>query len=154
MWSSKAPTILLQEYWLRIGTGRATITATWQNSPRATNANSLPTSLSKLTRLPRRLPALTFPPPILSASVWHSTFPCSTTRFSIHPIKRAILPSKHSMTPLLVSCARDRPLLYLLITVRLELDTLSEDSYKDSTLIMQLLRDNLVHIPLILQSAM
>lgn len=26
-----------------------------------------------------------------------------------------------------------------------ELDTLSEDSYKDSTLIMQLLRDNLVY---------
>ena len=29
-------------------------------------------------------------------------------------------------------------------TLLLELDTLSEDSYKDSTLIMQLLRDNLV----------
>lgn len=29
----------------------------------------------------------------------------------------------------------------------LELDTLSEDSYKDSTLIMQLLRDNLVGMP-------
>jgi 14-3-3 protein epsilon len=28
-----------------------------------------------------------------------------------------------------------------------ELDTLSEESYKDSTLIMQLLRDNLVSIP-------
>lgn len=28
-----------------------------------------------------------------------------------------------------------------------ELDTLSEESYKDSTLIMQLLRDNLVLIP-------
>ena len=31
-----------------------------------------------------------------------------------------------------------------LLTPRAELDTLSEDSYKDSTLIMQLLRDNLV----------
>ena len=28
-----------------------------------------------------------------------------------------------------------------------ELDTLSEESYKDSTLIMQLLRDNLVSLP-------
>ena len=30
-----------------------------------------------------------------------------------------------------------------------ELDTLSEESYKDSTLIMQLLRDNLVNCPTI-----
>ena len=35
---------------------------------------------------------------------------------------------------------------YLLITFA-ELDTLSEESYKDSTLIMQLLRDNLVGNP-------
>lgn len=34
----------------------------------------------------------------------------------------------------------------LLLTDPTELDTLSEDSYKDSTLIMQLLRDNLVNI--------
>jgi hypothetical protein len=32
----------------------------------------------------------------------------------------------------------------LTLEFRLELDTLSEESYKDSTLIMQLLRDNLV----------
>lgn len=31
-----------------------------------------------------------------------------------------------------------------LLTMLSELDTLSEESYKDSTLIMQLLRDNLV----------
>ncbi len=31
-----------------------------------------------------------------------------------------------------------------LLTFESELDTLSEESYKDSTLIMQLLRDNLV----------
>lgn len=31
------------------------------------------------------------------------------------------------------------------LTTHTELDTLSEDSYKDSTLIMQLLRDNLVN---------
>lgn len=31
--------------------------------------------------------------------------------------------------------------------VSAELDTLSEESYKDSTLIMQLLRDNLVRRP-------
>lgn len=30
------------------------------------------------------------------------------------------------------------------LTIFVELDTLSEESYKDSTLIMQLLRDNLV----------
>jgi hypothetical protein len=30
------------------------------------------------------------------------------------------------------------------LTTAIELDTLSEESYKDSTLIMQLLRDNLV----------
>lgn len=30
------------------------------------------------------------------------------------------------------------------LTITTELDTLSEESYKDSTLIMQLLRDNLV----------
>ena len=33
------------------------------------------------------------------------------------------------------------------LTPSLELDTLSEESYKDSTLIMQLLRDNLVRDP-------
>lgn len=32
------------------------------------------------------------------------------------------------------------------LTCFVELDTLSEESYKDSTLIMQLLRDNLVSI--------
>lgn len=31
-----------------------------------------------------------------------------------------------------------------MLTAHTELDTLSEESYKDSTLIMQLLRDNLV----------
>lgn len=31
-----------------------------------------------------------------------------------------------------------------LLIIPIELDTLSEESYKDSTLIMQLLRDNLV----------
>ena len=31
-----------------------------------------------------------------------------------------------------------------MLTSGIELDTLSEESYKDSTLIMQLLRDNLV----------
>lgn len=34
--------------------------------------------------------------------------------------------------------------LVALLTFFAELDTLSEESYKDSTLIMQLLRDNLV----------
>jgi 14-3-3 protein epsilon len=35
-----------------------------------------------------------------------------------------------------------------LTTCLIELDTLSEESYKDSTLIMQLLRDNLVSLGL------
>ena len=39
-------------------------------------------------------------------------------------------------------------LLFYLIDSLTELDTLSEESYKDSTLIMQLLRDNLVRIHL------
>jgi hypothetical protein len=34
--------------------------------------------------------------------------------------------------------------MYGMLTKSAELDTLSEESYKDSTLIMQLLRDNLV----------
>jgi 14-3-3 protein epsilon len=36
----------------------------------------------------------------------------------------------------------------MLISSFTELDTLSEESYKDSTLIMQLLRDNLVSLPI------
>lgn len=47
------------------------------------------------------------------------------------------------MTPLLVSNCQD-PLRDQILTIATELDTLSEESYKDSTLIMQLLRDNLV----------
>jgi 14-3-3 protein len=49
------------------------------------------------------------------------------------------------MTPLLVSSAKQRLAQIPQGTNGFaELDTLSEESYKDSTLIMQLLRDNLV----------
>ena len=41
---------------------------------------------------------------------------------------------------------RARLTVVMLIAIA-ELDTLSEESYKDSTLIMQLLRDNLVSFP-------
>ena len=63
-------------------------------------------------------------------------------RFSTLPIRLAILPSRRLTMQSLVStsCLRyTKPLMSLT-----ELDTLSEESYKDSTLIMQLLRDNLV----------
>ena len=64
-------------------------------------------------------------------------------RFSILLIRPAISPSKLS-TMLSLVC-------YFILVGKQdtdnisELDTLSEESYKDSTLIMQLLRDNLVH---------
>lgn len=48
------------------------------------------------------------------------------------------------MTPLLVSDPESLVLDTKALTIATELDTLSEESYKDSTLIMQLLRDNLV----------
>merc|ERR1712110_1255000 len=56
------------------------------------------------------------------ASVWRSTSPSSITRSSTRPRR-------------LAKTAFDEAIA--------ELDTLNEDSYKDSTLIMQLLRDNL-----------
>jgi hypothetical protein len=53
------------------------------------------------------------------------------------------------MRPLPVSRARHLQFLSMTLTTCLiELDTLSEESYKDSTLIMQLLRDNLVSLGL------
>ncbi|GJC84059.1 tyrosine 3-monooxygenase tryptophan 5-monooxygenase activation protein [Colletotrichum liriopes] len=64
------------------------------------------------------------PLPTPSASVSRSTSPSSTTRSSTPRTRPATLPSRLSM-------------------MLLPLDTLSEESYKDSTLIMQLLRDNL-----------
>ncbi len=50
------------------------------------------------------------------------------------------------MMPLLVSAASLEN-KNAILTEAAELDTLSEESYKDSTLIMQLLRDNLVCVP-------
>ena len=63
-------------------------------------------------------------------------------RFSIHQTKRAILQNRPLTMPLLVCCFIPSFLQYT--DMYSELDTLSEESYKDSTLIMQLLRDNLV----------
>ncbi len=66
-------------------------------------------------------------------------------RFSTLPIRLAILLSRRLTMLSLVStlCLHYTKSLM----VRTELDTLSEESYKDSTLIMQLLRDNLVSRP-------
>ena len=55
---------------------------------------------------------------------WRSTFRCFTTRSSTRPARAATWRRR-----------RDEAIA--------ELDTLGEESYKDSTLIMQLLRDNL-----------
>lgn len=53
------------------------------------------------------------------------------------------------MTLLPVGPTRSAPPRHVTVplTQSAELDTLSEESYKDSTLIMQLLRDNLVCFP-------
>lgn len=60
--------------------GRVITTATSPNLPLATSARTLPTSPLRRTRLPPRLPRLSFPPRILSALAWLSTSPSSTTR--------------------------------------------------------------------------
>jgi len=66
--------------------------------------------------------------------------------------KPATLPSKLSTTPLLVNSSFSAPWWWqTFLTQNLELDTLSEESYKDSTLIMQLLRDNLVSAWILLE---
>ncbi|GJC92109.1 14-3-3 family protein [Colletotrichum higginsianum] len=83
------------------------------------------------------------PLPTLSALASPSTFPSSTTRSLTPPIRLATLPSRLSMMLLPVRSIPARAHFILLTTVFTELDTLSEESYKDSTLIMQLLRDNL-----------
>ena len=64
-------------------------------------------------------------------------------RFSILLIRPAISPSKLSTMPSLVCFFHSGKKQDIDNTS--ELDTLSEESYKDSTLIMQLLRDNLVN---------
>lgn len=61
-------------------TGRETTTATSLNSPLATSERSQPTSPSKLTRTPPKLPKPTLHQPTQSASVSPSTSPSSTTR--------------------------------------------------------------------------
>ena len=61
-------------------------------------------------------------------------------------IRPAVLPSKPLTKPLPVMNLRVFLQFTSYANERPELDTLSEESYKDSTLIMQLLRDNLVRI--------
>ena len=63
-------------------------------------------------------------------------------RSSILLIKLAISPNRHltMLSPVSIIFSIRK----VMLTENTELDTLSEESYKDSTLIMQLLRDNLV----------
>lgn len=106
--------------WLRkktnFRTGKVTITATSPSLLLAISARPLPISHSRLTRLPPRLPRPILLLPTQSALVLPSTFQSSTTRFSIRPIKLAILPSRLSMMPLPV-CANH--LSALMITFQL-----------------------------------
>lgn len=126
-------------------TGRVTTTATSPSSLLATSARILRTSLLRLTSPPPRLHRLSFPPLTPSVLALPSTSPCSTMRSSTPPIRLATWPSRLSMMLLPVRCDSDDSLLEWNLTKEFaELDTLSEESYKDSTLIMQLLRDNLV----------
>jgi 14-3-3 protein epsilon len=125
--------------------GRVTTTATWPSSPLGTDARSLPISPSRLTRLRLRLLRLSCLLRTLSVLVSPSTSLCSIMRFLTPRIKLAIWPSRPLMMLLPVGCLHVHTIAVILI-VLLELDTLSEESYKDSTLIMQLLRDNLVRL--------
>jgi len=82
-----------------------------------------------------------------SAWVSPSTSLFSTTRCSTPLTVPATWPSRRSMTPLVSIffhiCFFALLISFLFLFCAAELDTLSEESYKDSTLIMQLLRDNL-----------
>lgn len=124
--------------------GRVTTTVTLLSSLLATTARVLLMLPSRPTRLlPKLLPrTLLLPTP--SVSAWPSTSRSSTTRSSTPPTRLATSPSLLSMMLLPVCEARIVGYNTRLLTFESELDTLSEESYKDSTLIMQLLRDNLV----------
>ena len=85
---------------------------------------------------------------IPSASDWLSTSLCSTMRYRINQTRPANLPRRlvtlEEMFLVLMSLSPSLSLsLKAFDDAIAELDTLKEDSYKDSTLIMQLLRDNL-----------
>lgn len=128
--------------------GRATITATSLSSRSAISVRPLRTSHWRHTRLlPKSRPPI-WHLRILSALVSLSTSRSSTMRFSIRQIKLATSPSRPLTMLLLVSFLTFNASLHVL-KLCLELDTLSEESYKDSTLIMQLLRDNLASSSLI-----
>ena len=131
-------------------TGKETTTVTWPSLLLVTDARLLPMPLSPLTRPRPKLPRLTLPRRTPSALVSLSTSPSFTTKFSTLPIRLAI-----SRNLLLTMQLPVRIYIYIYISIIVckllstniklaELDTLNEESYKDSTLIMQLLRDNLV----------
>merc|ERR1712146_510781 len=103
---------------------RVTTTATWQSSWSMTSAPRLPREPSRPTRLRRTLPSQSCPRPTRSAWDWHLTFRCYYE--ILNSPDRACQLAKQAFDDAIA-----------------ELDTLSEESYKDSTLIMQLLRDNL-----------
>ena len=127
-----------------------TTIATWLSLLLATSARLLQTNLLRPTRPPPRLRKPILLQHIRSGLAWLLTFPSFTMRFSIRLIRPVNWPSKHSMMLSQVSTYNLKCLISVLrlkLTIVIELDTLSEESYKDSTLIMQLLRDNLVSFP-------
>ena len=82
--------------------GREITTDTLLSLRLATSERSLPTSPSRLTRMPPKLPKLTLHQHTRSALVLPSTSPSSTMRSSTLLIRHATLPSKPLMTLLLV----------------------------------------------------
>ena len=104
----------------------------------------------KRTRQPQILQLTIFLPPTLFAWVLHLTFPYFTMRFSTLLTELATWPSRLVIRELCLVLKMTIVNSQTIFQRRqafddaiAELDTLSEESYKDSTLIMQLLRDNL-----------
>ena len=120
---------------------------TWLNSRAAIAVRNLRPRPWRLTHRPPRLPTLTCRPHTPSAWAWPSTSPSSTMKSWTPPTEpvtspsRCVCPSLFAVrTGFLLTGFGWRKAFDDAIA---ELDTLSEESYKDSTLIMQLLRDNL-----------
>merc|ERR1712098_824755 len=104
--------------------GRETTSDTWGRLLKGTKEKRWLTTPRKLTRMLLTSASPRCSQPIPLDLVWLSTFPYFITRFST--VDKACHLAKQAFDDAIA-----------------ELDTLNEDSYKDSTLIMQLLRDNL-----------